>query len=127
MLSAYGRLDDQVQKLTLGTKAAKNALGTILLPVLTQLAGEGVDLLGEFTNGILGANGDLSKMGEVISGILPKALDSIMQYVPVILDLIKTILMSVGKAIVDNLPMIVSSPVEIGRRIDGLLRLAPDS
>lgn len=126
MLSAYGQLDDQVQKLTLGTKAAKNALGTILLPVLTQLAGEGVDLLGEFTNGILGANGDLSKMGEVISGILPKALDSIMQYVPVILDLIKTLLMSVGKAIVDNLPMIVSSAVEIVKAIlEGLISALP--
>ena len=126
MLSAYGQLDDQVQKLTLGTTAAKNALGTILLPVLTQLAGEGVDLLGEFTNGILGANGDLSKMGEVISGILPKALNSIMQYVPVILDLIKTLLISVGKAIVDNLPMIVSSAVEIVKAIlEGLISALP--
>ena len=48
MLGAYGRLDDQVQRLTLGTKAAKNALGTVLLPVLTDLAGEGVDLGDEF-------------------------------------------------------------------------------
>jgi len=125
-LGAYGAFDDQMQKLTLGTTAAKNALGTILLPVLTQLAGEGVDLLGEFTNGILDANGDISKMGDVISGILPKALNSIMQYVPVILDLIKSLLMSIGKAIVDNLPMIVSSAVEVVLAIlEGLISALP--
>lgn len=126
MLSAYGAFDDQMQKLTLGSTAAKNALGTILLPVLTQLAGEGVDLLGEFTNGILDANGDISKMGEVISGILPKALNALMQYVPVILDLIKSLLMSIGKAIVDNLPLIVSSAVEVVLAIlEGLISALP--
>ena len=126
MLGAYGRLDDQVQRLTLGTKAAKNALGTVLLPVLTDLAGEGVDLLGEFTNGILEANGDISKMGEVIGNILPKAINAIMQYVPVILDLIGQLIKSVGKAIVDNLPLIVESAVQVVLSIlEGLISALP--
>lgn len=126
MLGAYGRLDDQVQRLTLGTKAAKNALGTVLLPVLTDLAGEGVDLLGEFTNGILEANGDISKMGEVIGKILPKAINAIMQYVPVILDLIGQLIKSVGKAIVDNLPLIVESAVQVVLSIlEGLISALP--
>ena len=34
-LNAYGALDDQLQYLSVGATAAKNALGTILLPVLT--------------------------------------------------------------------------------------------
>ena len=51
-LSAYGAYDDQLQKLTTGATAAKNALGTVLLPILTDLAGTGVDLLGEFSRGI---------------------------------------------------------------------------
>ena len=113
MLTAYGALDDQIQYLTVGTTAAKNALGTVLLPVLTSLAGEGVDLLGEFTNGILGANGDISKMGDVISNILPKALDAVMTYVPVILDLIGSVVGSIGQVIVDNLPVIVTSASKI--------------
>lgn len=126
MLGAYGRLDDQVQRLTLGTKAAKNALGTVLLPVLTDLAGEGVDLLGEFTNGILEANGDISKMGEVIGNILPKAINAIMQYVPVILNLIGQLIKSVGKAIVDNLPLIVESAVQVVLSIlEGLISALP--
>ncbi len=113
MLNAYGALDDQLQYLNSGAKAAKNALGTILLPLLTNLAGEGVDLLGEFTNGVLNANGDLSKVGEVIGEILPKALNGIMQYFPTILSLIGTVLKSIGKAILDNLPAIVKAAGEI--------------
>lgn len=37
MLKAYGNLDDQIQYLTVGATAAKNALGTILLPILTAV------------------------------------------------------------------------------------------
>src|SRR5574344_1496660 len=38
MLNAYGALDDQLQYLKNGSTALKNALGTILLPILTDLA-----------------------------------------------------------------------------------------
>ena len=53
-LNAYGALDDQLQYLSVGATAAKNALGTVLLPILTELASDGVGLLGEFTNGKIG-------------------------------------------------------------------------
>ena len=126
MLEAYGKLDDQIQYLKVGTVAAKNALGGILLPVLTDLAGEGVDLLGEFTRGILGAGGDIGKMGDVISSVLPKLLNTIMDYVPLILELIGSVLSAVGKAIVDNLPMIVSSATKIILSIlEGLILALP--
>ena len=81
LLNAYGALDDQIQYLMVGTTAAKNALGTVLLPALTDLATEGVSLLGEFTNGIAGANGDIGKMADVVGEVLPKALNVVMLYV----------------------------------------------
>lgn len=113
MLNTYGALDDQIQYLNVGCTAAKNALGTVLLPVLTDLAGEGVDLLGKFTNGILEANGDIGKMSDVIGDILPEALDKIMEYVPELLEIIGEILGALGQAIVDNLPVIVESASQI--------------
>lgn len=113
MLAAYGALDDQLQYLNVGATAAKNALGTVLLPVLTQLAGEGVDLLGEFTNGILDANGDIRKMSDVIGDILPKILDMIMEFVPELLEIVGEIVGSLGQAIVDNLPIIIDSASQI--------------
>ena len=113
LLQAYGAFDDQLQYLNNGVTAAKNALGTILLPLLTDLATEGTSLLGEFTRGIQEANGDLNKVGDVIANVLPKALNVVMKYVPTILDLIKTVIISIGKAITDNIDVIVDSAVQI--------------
>ena len=113
LLKAYGEFDDQMQYLNNGVTAAKNALGTILLPLLTDLASEGTSLLGEFTRGIQAANGDLNEIGDVIAEVLPKALNVVMKYVPTILDLIKTVVISIGKAIIDNIDVIVDSAVSI--------------
>ena len=113
LLKAYGEFDDQMQYLNNGVTAAKNALGTILLPLLTDLAKEGTSLLGEFTRGIQEANGDLNKIGDVIAEVLPKALNVVMKYVPTILDLIKTVVISIGKAIIDNIDIIVDSAVSV--------------
>ena len=113
MLNAYGALDDQLQYLNVGATAAKNALGTVLLPVLTDLAGEGVDLLGEFSSGIMAADGDIGKISEVIGSVLPKALSAIMEYVPEMLEIMGTVVGSLGQAIVDNLPALVDSASQI--------------
>ena len=126
-LDAFAEFDDQLAKLDSGAQAAKNAMGTILLPVLTELAGDGVNLLGEFSRGILDADGDISKMGDVISEVLPKVLDIVMGYVPEILDLVMSILGAVGKSILDNLDLIIDSVVEIMKEVlAGILDALPD-
>ena len=113
MLSAYGALDDQLQYLNVGATAAKNALGTVLLPVLTDLATEGNALLGEFTNGILDANGDISKMSEVIGKLLPKVLDMFMDFLPELMEIAGEIVGSLATAIVENLPTIIDTASQI--------------
>ena len=113
VLEAYGAFDDQMQYLAVGSEAAKNALGTILLPMLTQVAGEGVSLLGEFTNGVLAAEGDMGKIADVIGEILPKALNTIMQYIPDILNIAVEVVSSFASAIASNLPMLVETASSI--------------
>lgn len=113
MLAAYCALDDNLQYLKVGAEGAKNALGTVLLPVLTELSGTGVELLGEFTRGIQDANGDIGAMSDVIGEILPKALNAVMQYVPELLEVIGSIIEALGQAIIDNLPIIVESASQI--------------
>lgn len=66
-LEAFDEYNDTLSRLEQGTNAAKRAIGSILLPVLDELASDGVDLLSDFTNGILSADGDIEQMGEVIS------------------------------------------------------------
>lgn len=112
-LDSFGEFDDQLRKLDKGAEAAKNAMGTILLPVLTDLAGEGVDLLGQFTNGILDANGDISKMGEVIDTVLPQVLDSIMAYLPELLDLAISIITAIADALLENVDVIIDAAADI--------------
>lgn len=113
LLNDYGALDDQIQYLTNGCTAAKNALGTILLPVLTELAADGVSLLSEFTNGIKKANGDVNKIADVFGSILPKAMKAIMKYVPALLKMIGNVVISLGQAITDNIDILVDSATEI--------------
>lgn len=129
-LEAFGEFDDQLQRLKVGTTAAKNALGTVLLPVLTSLATDGVALLGEFTNGILDANGDVEQMGVVIETIIPQVLDMFNEYMPLIIELAGTIIESLVGGIMDNLPAILEAALNIIMTIaqgivDNLSNLAP--
>lgn len=125
-LDAFGEFDDQLRKLDKGAEAAKNAMGTILLPVLTDLAGDGVDLLGQFTTGILDANGDISKMGEVIDTVLPQVLDSIMAYLPEILDLAISIITAIADALIANIDVIIDAATDIVFSLfDGIMANLP--
>lgn len=126
MLAAYGALDDNLQTLKVNVQGAKNALGTVLLPVLAELSGTGVELLAEFTKGIQEANGDVGKMSDVISEVLPKALDAVMEYAPELLEVIGSIIGAIGGAVIDNLPIIVEAVSQIILTIlDGLISSLP--
>lgn len=107
LLAAYGNLDDQLQLLNNGATALKNALGTVLLPILTDLASDGVGLLSEFTKGVQDANGDISKITDVIGEILPKAINVVMKYIPQLLDMIAAAVIGIGDAIIDNLDVLI--------------------
>ena len=125
-LGAFGEFDDQLRKLDKGTEATKNALGTVLLPVLTELAGDGVNLLGEFTTGILDANGDVEKMGEVIDTVIPKVLESIMAYLPDLLALAISIITAIADTLLANIDVIIGAATDIVFALfDGILANLP--
>lgn len=125
-LDAYNDFDDSLKRLESGSTAAKNALGTILLPVLDSLATEGVDLLGEFSTGILEADGDISKMADVLSEVLPKALDAVTQYLPEVVRIAGTIVSSLAGALLDNAPAILSAAEEVlGKLADFIIENLP--
>lgn len=112
-LEAFGEFDDELQRVKAGTKAAKNALGTVLLPILTSLATDGVGLLSDFTNGILDANGDIEQMSSVIETVLPEVLGLFTSYLPMIIELGGTIIETLANSIIENLPTILESAIEL--------------
>jgi len=112
-LDAFQEFDDTTVKLENGAKAAKNALGTVLLPILTKVGGEGVDLLGDFSKAVLGTNGDLDKVGEVVNQFVPKVVNLVSTYVPQFLQIASTILGAIVTAITSNLEPILEAGLYI--------------
>lgn len=129
-LNAFHNLDDNMERLSNGATAARNAIGSVLLPVLTELSGEGVSLLNEFTNAILDTNGDVEQMGAVIDEMVPQVLSLIEDYIPTLIDLGGTIIESLASALLDNLDLILSAAISLVGVIaqgilDNLNSLAP--
>lgn len=121
-LDAFNELQDNMDRLDNGVQAAKQAIGGVLLPVLTDLSGEGVDLLSQFTNAILDTNGDVEQMGEVIDQMVPQVIALIEEYLPLVIELGGSIIESLATSILDNLDLILSAAIDlIGTIAQGIL------
>lgn len=112
-LNALGKFDDSIQRLKAGGEAAKNMLGTVLLPQLQILADDGVALLGDFTLGLSEAGGDWTKISEVIGNTVGSLVGMLMENLPNLIQVGLDIVTSIGGAIVDNLPVIIDAAVQI--------------
>lgn len=91
LIDSFGELDNNMQRLNNGASAAKRALGTVLLPSLTTLSGTGVDLLGQFTQALLDTDGDITQLAGVVETVFPQVV----------------------QAIIDNLPQLIETAVQI--------------
>lgn len=126
VLQDFADFDDQLQMLNGGAKAAKNALGTILLPILSSLAGEGIDLLAQFTNGVLEADGDMGKITDLIGGLIPQALDALMEQLPVAVELGTSVIGAVAEGLLSNLDLILTTAGNIlVTLVQGILSALP--
>lgn len=110
-LEKAGNFNDQLQRLKATAGGAKNAIGTVLIPELTSLATSGTQLLGQFSRGIISANGDLSKIGTAIGDAVAGAFQAVSAQLP----RITTVAVGVLSAIVSAVPSIVG----------GILSIAP--
>lgn len=126
-LEAFHAFDDVTHQLDSGMQAAQNALGTILLPILTEMGTSGVDLLGQFTQGILAANGDITQMGAVFDTIVPQLTSLISTYLPTLVDIATTIIITLANALIANAPTILSGAGEVLFAIcEGIIAVLPE-
>ena len=125
-LDAFQEFDDQMERLTKGGEAAKNALGTILLPSLTDLSSAGTTALNKFTLAVKNSNGDVSKIGDAVSELLPDIFKEINKVLPDLLNLITTAVDSLLQILIDNLPMFIDSAISFIDTIASTL-LAPEN
>ena len=112
-LDAFGAFDDQMVRFQNSTDNMQHALGGILLPLLGDLAGDGTDLLNEFAKAIAGSGGDMKKIGDAISKLLPKLLETLKKQIPKILDMILGMVNTIIDILLDNLDEILDAAMQI--------------
>lgn len=125
-LAQLGKFDDSVQRLKSGSDAAKNALGTVLLPQLQILADEGVSLLGDFTKGLQDAGGDFTKISQVIGSTVGGIADMVLSNMPAVVQVGMDIVGAVGSSLLANLPMLIDTANQlIFTLLEGLISALP--
>jgi len=120
-LTAFTDFDDQMVRLQNSGTAAKNALGTLLLPALSELGGAGTTALQKFTKAVQNSNGDVSVIGDAISEMLPEVLASVNKVLPDLLKLVSTGVNTLLQVLIDNLPLFVDTAISIIEQLTSTL------
>lgn len=108
-LDAFGALDDNMQRLTNTATAVENSFGQVLLPLLTDMSGDAVELLGEFSGALAGAEGDIDSIGSIIEQFAPQAVSLVETYIPQILTIVESTINALLPAIVSIAPSLIST------------------
>lgn len=125
-VSALGSFNNKLQQLKAGMTGLKNSAALIALPFLDDLASKGVPILAEFSKGIQEANGDVSKMGDVIGQGLADVVNLIVEKLPEFVEMGVTLVSSLIEGIVQNAPTIASAAVQIVETlVNGIATLLP--
>lgn len=108
-LADLGAFDDSIRRLQAGAAAGKRALGLVFLPALQSLATDGVDLIGQFTRGVLEADGDWDAIAQVVGDTVGGFAGIVTQQIPKLMTLGTSILQALTKAIIDALPTLAAA------------------
>lgn len=106
-LSSFGKFQDSLDRLKSGAGAARNAFGGILLPALSGLADEGVDLLGEFTSGLQEAGGDWGAIGDVIGSTVGSIANRITEMLPTLIEVGVGMVVQLATSIAESIPSVI--------------------
>lgn len=125
-LGDLGEFDDSIRRLKAGAAAGKRALGLVFLPALQDLATDGVDLIGQFTRGVLEADGDWTKISEVIGNTVAGFAGIVTDQIPKLMELGTSILTALTKSIIDAMPLLAKALTDaLPVIIDGFTEMLP--
>lgn len=112
-LNSLGLFNDKLQVLKAGMGGLKNSAALIALPFLDVMAGEGIDILRDFSKGIQEANGDVSKMGDVLGDAISDVLNLVVEHLPEFVDMGVEMVKSIISGIASNAPTLATAAVQI--------------
>ena len=136
-LASLGAFDDGIQRLKGSANAAKNALGTVLLPELVKLTDGGAELLAEFTNTLNATGGGLGgfvttmeKMAPEIaakfSELATEIFSNVVNLIPALGDIAVGLISNVATTVLGMAPRLVeTAAVLITTVIDAVTKLLP--
>ena len=107
-LEKFNQFQDNLDRLNNVGQAAKQSLGGVLLPVLSDLSGDGVKLLGDFSGALSQTDGDIDKIGSVIESFAPKAVSLVETHFPKILSIFQSVLSALLPALMSIAPQLIS-------------------
>ena len=120
-LEAFGTLDDNMQRLTNTAQAVEQSFGMVLLPLLTDMSGDAVNLMGEFSGALASTEGDIDSIGAVIEQFAPQATALVQKYVPQILKVVQSIISALLPALMAIVPDILSTVGELIGEVASLI------
>ncbi len=112
-LSNAQELQDGLDRLSGGVEGAKHALGAVLMPQLTELAGEGSSLLGTFTNALNESQGDWSSISTIIADTISQAVEFIIGELPKFIELGVKIVTALLESLIASFPSLIEGFTEL--------------
>lgn len=116
----------QLDTLDASAASAKAALGSVLLPVLSDMSTVGAEYLQGFASEMEAAAGDTKKQGKIISDYVAKGAQLIKEKLPEYAATGKALLQGLGEGMAENGPEILDIGIDlIMDLLDGLISAAP--
>lgn len=123
---AFSWLKTNLDGFKAASESAQAALGGILLPVLSELAGEGGQLLNDFAADMAAASGDTQKQSQVITQYITRAAGLIRAQLPQIMHLAADLISGLGEGLIENAPQLLDdAQAIIEQLLDGIIDGAP--
>jgi len=136
-LAALGSFDDSIQRLKGSAGAAKNSLGSVLVPELQMMTDAGTDLLTEFTTKLNESGGGMEgfvstvdsmapEIASKVSDLISNLLDKVVSLAPAIVKVGMGLVANLAISLISMLPQLVETGVQIILAIlDGLTQAIP--
>lgn len=106
-LDAFGALDDNMQRLTNTSQAVQQSFGQVLLPLLTDMSGDAVSLMGDFSSALSDAGGNIDQIGSIIEQFAPRAVELVEAYIPQIITIVEDVANALLPAVVSVAPQLI--------------------
>lgn len=117
---------NQLGALETSAASAKSALGSVLLPVLSELSTEGASFLNDFSADMEAAAGDTGKQAEVMGKYIAEGAKRIIANLPEYIQVAKDLISGLGQGLSESGPELLDMALDLVMDLlTGIIEFAP--